>query len=192
MVHGRGIIAANLSSSSAGSKQSGDDEYSGRNFDHRRGWIADRLELLSTIFAVDVCSYAMMSNHFHVVTHIDSERAQRSVPQRAYRAASELGGRVHRTILGGRFKSQALLDIQALAACMAYVDLNPLRAGMSDSLEGSYYRWRAVRKRSSGLPESGSTSVRPGSRTPKRSTTEAASTPPTRFAIHEPHCFAVP
>ncbi len=52
----------------------GDDPATGKNFDHRRGWIVERMEHLVDSFAIDVCSYGLMSNHFHLVLHVDSPR----------------------------------------------------------------------------------------------------------------------
>jgi hypothetical protein len=39
----------------------------------------------------------------------------------------------------GRCKSQAALDVPVLLACMAYVDLNPIRAAMARAPEQSDY-----------------------------------------------------
>jgi hypothetical protein len=43
----------------------------GRSFEHRREWIEDRILELSDCLAVSVYSYSVMSNHFHVVLHVD-------------------------------------------------------------------------------------------------------------------------
>ena len=54
----------------------GEDRHSGRNYEHRRQWIEDRLLILASIYAIDIAAYAVMSNHYHVVLHIDTEQAQ--------------------------------------------------------------------------------------------------------------------
>ncbi|WP_133511163.1 hypothetical protein [Candidatus Thiosymbion oneisti] len=51
----------------------------------------------------------------------------------------------------GRFKSQALLDEKALPAAMAYVDLNPVRAGLAETPEASDYT--SIQERIAGLPK---------------------------------------
>ena len=168
------------------------DERTGQCFEHRRQWIEDKLLALAQIFAVDICAYAVMSNHYHVVLHINQAQAANwklhavvkrwhllckgsALSQRFARSealdAMELArltevAEVWRTRLmdiswfmrmlnesiareanredqctgrfwEGRFKSQALLDERALAACMAYVDLNPIRAKMANTPEAS-------------------------------------------------------
>jgi len=45
----------------------GDDPVTGKSFEYRRGWIRRRMEFLSSIFGIDCLTYAILSNHFHVV-----------------------------------------------------------------------------------------------------------------------------
>ena len=54
----------------------GQDSNTGQDCEHRRGWIEERILKLATIFAIDVAAYAVMSNHYHVVSHIDRDQAQ--------------------------------------------------------------------------------------------------------------------
>lgn len=49
----------------------GDDKYTGKNYDHRRGWVEEQILKLSEVFAIDVAAYAVMSNHLHVVLYIN-------------------------------------------------------------------------------------------------------------------------
>ncbi len=50
----------------------GFDKYSNTSFEHRRQWIVDRVEFLSSVFHIDICSYAIMSNHYHLVLKVNS------------------------------------------------------------------------------------------------------------------------
>jgi REP element-mobilizing transposase RayT len=53
----------------------GFDEYAAKDYSHRKPWVLERLVQLSSIFAVDVCAFAVMSNHYHLVVHVDEQRA---------------------------------------------------------------------------------------------------------------------
>jgi len=53
----------------------GKDQYSGKDFGHRRQWLEERLGLLAEVFAIDLLAYAIMSNHYHVVLRVNSDKA---------------------------------------------------------------------------------------------------------------------
>lgn len=170
----------------------GKDPVSGKSFEHRKPRILERLTLLTEVFAIDLCAYALMSNHYHLVVRLAPVRAatwsEREVVEHWHRLyagppcvaryldgaaldASEsaqlttcierwrrrlvdlswfmrcLNEYIARTsniedgctgrFWEGRFKLQALLDEEALLTAMTYVDLNPVRAGIADSVGAS-------------------------------------------------------
>ena len=172
----------------------GKDNATGKSYEHRRVWVEQRTLQLAQIFAIDVCAYAVMHDHTHLVLFIDTSQAlswntedvikrwhllysgtlftqqfsrgellttpvMKQVEETAeiYRQrlqdiswfmralnepiARQANKEDHCTgrFWEGRFKSQALLDETALAACMAYVDLNPVRAAIAETPERSAF-----------------------------------------------------
>ena len=170
----------------------GYDRFTQKSFEHRRQWLEVKLLTLANVFAIKLCAYAVMSNHYHVVLHVRLDIAnqwtEHDVVTRWHRLfngsflsqhylngepLTETQWRVLRSDIKlwrkrlcdiswymrivnesiarhankednctgrfweGRFKSQALLDERALLSCMAYVDLNPIRARMATTPEKS-------------------------------------------------------
>ncbi len=54
----------------------GYDKHTRKNYDHRRDWIEERLLLLSTVYCIDVAGFAVLSNHYHLVLHVNSNAAE--------------------------------------------------------------------------------------------------------------------
>ncbi len=61
----------------------------------------------------------------------------------------------------GRYKCQALLDDHAILACMAYVDLNPVRAGVADSVASARHTSARLRLSRGESGSSGRSPLRP-------------------------------
>ena len=53
----------------------GQDAATGKSYEHRRAWVEQRMLDLASIYCIRICSYAIMSNHYHLVVFVDKEAA---------------------------------------------------------------------------------------------------------------------
>lgn len=172
----------------------GKDFQTGKDYGPRREWIRRRMEVLASVYGIDILTYAIMSNHLHLVLRnrpdVVKTWSNRQVAERWLRLfpgkrldeylgqpteneVKSLSKDEKRIVLlrlrlsdiswfmrslcepiarmanredevrghfwEGRFKAQRLLDEASLLACSMYVDLNPIRAALAESLESSLH-----------------------------------------------------
>ncbi|MDO8441511.1 MAG: transposase [Polaromonas sp.] len=95
--------------------------------------LLDLIEENAKKFGVALHAYVLMSNHFHLLVtpeSIDSlPRMMQAVGRRYVRHFNDRQGRTG-TLWEGRYRSTLIQTESYLLACMAYIDLNPVRAGL--------------------------------------------------------------
>ncbi len=179
----------------------GFDEATGKNYGHRKQWVESELKRLASNFGIDLLTFAVMSNHFHLILRSrpdivalwdDTEVAKRwlslcpvrkeedgsaaepneaeldmirlnptrllelrtrlsdiswwmrllsqRIAQRANKE-DDMSGKFWQS----RYRAVRLIDEEAVLACSAYVDLNPIRAGEAQTIEESRFTSAATR-----------------------------------------------
>lgn len=91
---------------------------------------------------VAIHAYVLMSNHFHLLATPQTvegiPQMMQAVGRRYVRYFNQRQARTG-TLWEGRYKSTLIQAERYLLACMAYIDLNPVRAGIAT--EPSDYPW---------------------------------------------------
>ena len=68
----------------------GMDSATGRSYEHRRHQIQNDILRLASVFYIDIAAFAVMSNHYHLVLHVDSEQAKNAEPKEIVRRWHQL------------------------------------------------------------------------------------------------------
>ncbi len=55
----------------------GKDHHTGVDYEHRKDWLVKKIKQLSKTFAIKICAYAVMSNHYHLVLFVDEQQAKK-------------------------------------------------------------------------------------------------------------------
>lgn len=100
------------------------------------------LQEISRAHAVDVHAYVLMTNHVHLLVTPEADdglsRFMQALGRRYVRWFNDRHQRTG-TPWGGRFRSTVVAADRYLLACMRYIELNPVRAGLV--ADPGDYRW---------------------------------------------------
>jgi REP element-mobilizing transposase RayT len=106
------------------------------------------VELLRKVVERDemvVYAWVLMGNHFHQVVRMGAAPLSRSMKtlQQEVTRARNLKAKIYGPLWQGRFKAKRVVDEGYLSQLIAYVHLNPVKAGLVDEI--GRYRWSGHR-----------------------------------------------
>ena len=110
--------------------------------------VADRERFLAIVvhyasqFGLTLHAYVLMDNHFHLLVTPASTEALPKTMQAIGRQYGGYFNRIHAhsgSLWEGRYRSTVLQPQRHLLACMAFLDLNPVRAGLVE--QANEYPW---------------------------------------------------
>jgi len=112
-------------------------------------WLAqvfvDLLREVSTRDGLQILGWSLLGNHYHLIIRqgpVDISRPMKTLQQRTTRARN-LRDRVYGSLWQGRFKAIEVDTSSYLMQVIAYVHLNPVKAGLVD--DATKYRWSGHR-----------------------------------------------
>ena len=106
----------------------------------------DDLAELSALHGLAIHAYVLMPNHVHLLaTPAASDTLARLMQALGRRYVRWFNARHRRTgtLWEGRYRSTVVESDRYLLACMRYIELNPVRAGLVD--DAAAYRWSSHR-----------------------------------------------
>lgn len=95
---------------------------------------------------VQVHAYVMMGNHYHLlVTPADTKGLSTAIQMIGRRYVARFNAIYQRTgaLWEGRFKAMPIVEDRYYLACLRYIELNPVRAGVV--LDAQDYEWSSAR-----------------------------------------------
>ncbi len=117
-----------------------------------RQFLLNLLDENARKFEVAIHAYVLMDNHFHLLATPQTADGLPQVMQAVGRRYVRLFNDSHErsgTLWEGRYKSTLIQTDRYLLACMAYLDLNPVRAGLTalpdDFAWSSYHHYAGLR-----------------------------------------------
>lgn len=109
---------------------------------------ADYVEFLAVLRkalrkrTVDLHAFVLMTNHFHMLLTPRGEEALPALMRDVNSAYTLYFNRQHQrigTLWNGRYRGIHIHDERYWLTCLRYIELNPVRAGMTSSADA--YRW---------------------------------------------------